>query len=70
MTVFLFLQRMYEQYRVPFEGEFKGRSDVAVYELSLVDKLVYRIMRSWIERNLKKAVPPERQVILLYYNNI
>lgn len=56
---------MYEQYRVPFEGEFKGHSDVAIYELSLVDKPIYRIVSSWMERNLKKAVPPERQVILL-----
>ena len=57
---------MLEQYRVPFEAEFKGQSDVAVYELSLVDKLFYRIMSSWIERNLKRAVPLQRQVISLY----
>lgn len=53
---------MLEQYRVPFEGEFKGQNAVAVYELSLVDKLFYRIMKSWIVRNLKKAVPLERHV--------
>lgn len=57
---------MLEQYRVPFEAEFKGQSGVAVYELSLVDKLFYRIMSSWIGRNLKKAVPLQRQVISLY----
>ena len=57
---------MLEQYRVPFETEFKGQSDVAVYELSLVDKLFYRIMSLWIERNLKKTVPVQRQVISLY----
>lgn len=57
---------MLEQYRVPFEAEFKGQSDVAVYELSLVDKLFYRIMSSWIERNLKKTVPIQRQVISPY----
>lgn len=54
---------MCEMYRVPFEREFIGHNDVAVYELSLVDKLFYRIMRSLIERNLKKAVLPERQVL-------
>lgn len=59
---------MCEMYRVPFEGEFKGHSDVAVYELSLVDKLFYRIMRSWIERNLKKAVLPARQVTGQHHN--
>ena len=63
MHVTLCLQRTVEQYRAPFEGEFKGQNDVGVYELSLVDKLFYRIMRRWIERNLRKSVPSERQVI-------
>jgi hypothetical protein len=63
INAFFNFQRMLDQYRVPFEAEFKG--GVAVYELSLVDKLFYRIMTSWIQRNLKKTVPPERQVILL-----
>ena len=54
---------MCQQYRVPFEEEFKGHCEIAVYELSLVDKLFYQIMKSVMERNLRKVVLPERQVI-------
>ena len=56
------LQRMCEQYRVPFEKEFKGHDGVAVYEVSLVDQLLFRMIKPVMERNLRRIVPQSRQV--------
>lgn len=53
---------MCEQYRVPFEQQFTGHPDVSVYELSLVDKLVFRMLKALMERNLRKMIPEKRQV--------
>ena len=55
------LQAMCEQYRKPLEGEF-SEDKVKVLELSLLDKALYVFMQKWIERNLKKAIPPTRHV--------
>ena len=53
---------MCEQYRAPFEQEFKGHGCVAVYEVSLVDQLLFRMLKRVMEKNLRKTVPQGRQV--------
>lgn len=56
------LQEMCEEYRAPFEDQFKGHEGVSIYEVLLVDRLVFRLLQSLIQRNLRKIVPESRQV--------
>lgn len=56
------MQRMCEQYRTSFEEKFKGHSGVAVFEVSLVDKFVFRLLKPLMERNLRKIIPEKRHV--------
>ena len=53
---------MCEKYRAPFEREFAGKQSVGVYEMSLLDKAVFRLIQGWVERNLRKKIAPQRQV--------
>ena len=57
---------MCEQYRAPFEREFAGKQSVAVYEMSLLDKAIFRLIQRWVERNLRKKIEPRRQVSCVY----
>ena len=59
-TIRFVLQRMCEQYRLPFEQHFKN--GVPIYELLLIDKFAFKLLKPLIERNLRKTVPHERQV--------
>ena len=53
---------MCEQYRVPFEDQFKGHEGVSIYEVLLVDRLVFKVLKPLMQRNLRKIVPESRQV--------
>lgn len=53
---------MCEQYRAPFEEQFKSHDGVSTYEVLLVDRFVFRLLKPLIERNLRKVVPESRQV--------
>ena len=55
---------MCDQYRAPFEREFAGKEPVQVLELSLLDKPVFRLIRGWVQRNLRKRLDPQRHVSL------
>ncbi|XP_064385147.1 uncharacterized protein LOC135334040 isoform X2 [Halichondria panicea] len=52
---------MCEKYRAPFEREFARKQSVGVYEMSLLDKGVFRLIQGWVERNLRKKIDPQRQ---------
>ena len=62
--VLLHLQAMCNQYRAPFEREFAQEETVKVLELSLLDKALFRLLRGWVRRNLRKTLPPQRHVSL------
>ena len=53
---------MCEQYRAPFEDRFKGHEGVSIYEVLLVDRLVFRLLKPLMEKNLRKIVTESRQV--------
>ena len=55
---------MCNQYRAPFEQEFAQEESVKVLELSLLDKALFRLLRGWVQRNLRKTLPPQRHVSL------
>lgn len=54
-------QVMCDKYRKPLEGEFYG-DKMGLVELSLLDKAVFVLAQNWIERNLKRDIPPSRHV--------
>ena len=53
---------MCDKYRFHFEDNFISHPDVRVYELSILDRAVFRILRGWIERNLKNKLDNRRHV--------
>ena len=49
-----------ELYRQPFVKAFGGHPMISVWEISLVEMLLYRMLSRWLEANLKKQLPTDR----------
>ena len=56
------MQAMCDKYRQPFEDNCISHPDVRVYELSLLDRTMFRILRAWMERNLRNKLDKPRHV--------
>ena len=55
---------MCEKYRQQFEAEFGDT--VAMVELTLLDTWAFAYAQHWIEQDLCKSIPANKQVMLFY----